>query len=213
MLALPLAAVVAAAEFGIAYAAYLVPGSFASAAVGMAGVSGLLGLLFFAAYLLEIEDEPGLLPSWWVLACSAAVLTGVFAAGLGQQAMHDRGRVERAIVVALRPSGESDVSYSETLTDLSGRPIPGMVSDDSLKVGDRITVTVDPKGMAPLHLGSRPPASRFWWTLAAVLAGLQAMTLVIMGMLSAVELAYGYRFKRLSASRSAHQERAGPAAG
>lgn len=112
VLALPLAAVVAAAEFGIAYAAYLVPGSFASAAVGMAGVSGLLGLLFFAAYLLEIEDEPGLLPSWWVLACSAAVLTGVLAAGLGQQAMHDRGRVERAIVVALRPSGgESDVSY------------------------------------------------------------------------------------------------------
>ena len=37
--------------------------------------------------------------------------------------------------------------------------------------------------------------------------------LVIMGMLSAVELAYGYRLKRLPASRSAHQGQAGPAAG
>jgi hypothetical protein len=169
------------------------------------GVAGLLGLLYFAAFCVGVEDEPGMELPWWVLACLAALVTGVLAAGVSQQAMHDRGRVERAVVAAVHEVDDSEggISYAESLTDLAGRPIPGRVSDDDLEVGDHVTVTVDPRGLAPLHLGSRPPGSEGWWVLAAGLALLQSLTLALMGALSAAELALDHRRRRHRASPKA----------
>jgi hypothetical protein len=187
LLALPTAALVTAAEYGIAYAAFLTPEQFGSVLVGIAGVGILVSLLFLA--MSELADREPFAPFEWVVALCMALVTGVLAAGVSQQTMHDRGRVEHAVVVAVLPDqGENTSGFYARLADLSGRPIPGTVpADDGLAVGDHLTVTVDPKGQVPPYRGGRPTGAGFFWEVAAGLAVLQALLLVVEGLFVAEE--------------------------
>jgi hypothetical protein len=181
------AALVTGAEYGIAYAAFLTPEQFGSVLVGIAGVGILVSLLFLA--MPELADREPFAPFEWVVALCMVLVTGVLAAGVSQQALHDRGRVEHAVVTAVRPDeGENSSGFYARLADLSGRPIPGTVpADDGLAVGDHVTVTVDPEGQVPLYRGARPPGAGGYWAVAAGLAILQALLLVVEGLFAAEE--------------------------
>ena len=110
--------------------------------------------------------------------------------GIQQQVLHDGGRVERAVVASVRPDpDENDTSSTiETVRSASGRSIPGTLKDDSLSVGQSVTVTVDPSGRSPLREGGKPPSAAGTWFAAAW--ALFALQIVLAGYLVARYLRY-----------------------
>ncbi|WP_405731240.1 hypothetical protein OG607_33070 [Streptomyces sp. NBC_01537] len=142
------------------------------------------GLYFLAVYLLfvmvpSIEEPKG----WAILAVlvlpvSALVVMHVTYSGLDQRAMHARGREVRATVTDVYwvDQGADAPLFVAELTDLSGRLVPGKVYGAKVKVGQTVTVTVDPKGKIPLSLGGRPTGSGKL-LVAGIAAGVEILLL------------------------------------
>ena len=110
--------------------------------------------------------------------------------GVQQQALHDRGRVEQAVVASVRPNPDADDTSAtiETVRSASGRPIPGTLKDDTLSVGQRVTVTVDLSGRSPLREGGKPASAAGTWLAAA--GALFALQLALAGYLAARYVRY-----------------------
>jgi hypothetical protein len=173
LLGLPLAALVVGAEYGLGYVAYLTPtpvGSFAVGAVGCFIVIGLLGLVASGYRDMGMPEM--------LVAILVVVTTTVCGLAIGEQMLHERGRVEQAVVTSVTYSSDPEGDGGEvgTVEDLSGHPIPGTISADGLRVGERVTVTVDPEGRRGPERGSAvsSPLWRWFWYLALLLAALQA---------------------------------------
>lgn len=98
--------------------------------------------------------------------------------GLDQRALHARGRQERATVTDVYwvDQGADPPTHVAQPADPSGRPIPGEVSCDGLKVGRTITVTVDPRRKIPVLLGT-PSTGSGKFRAAGITAGVEILFL------------------------------------
>lgn len=198
VLAVPASALVTAGSFGIAYGVARAPGWWASQLVfvgAVLAVGCLIGLVFL---LLDRYREFGKLDV--VAAVCVALTTAAFVYALEQQALHDRGRVERAVVTSVfhadGAGGLSDGGQVARLADLSGHRLPGTVGAAHLAVGDRLTVTVDPEGKFPVRRGPRPGTPTFWWQISAVPAACQALLSAAIGFSTARQNEWYWRFRR-----------------
>jgi hypothetical protein len=142
------------------------------------------GLYLLAVYLLwvmvpSLEEPKG----WGVLALlvlpvSALVVMHLTYSGLDQRAMNARGREVRATVTDTYwvEQGTDPPLFVADAVDPSGRPLPGKIYGAKVKVGQTVTVTVDPEGKVPLSLGGRPQGSgRF--LAAGITAGVEVLLL------------------------------------
>ncbi|MEU2776466.1 hypothetical protein ABZ646_26960 [Streptomyces sp. NPDC007162] len=201
-LAVPASALVTAGSFGIAYAVAEAPDRWASQLVfvgAVLAVGCLIGLVFL---LLDSHREFGKLDV--VAAVCVALTTATFVYALEQQALHDRGRVERAVVTSVFQAGGagglSDGGPVARLADLSGHRLAGTVGAGHLAVGDRLTVTVDPEGKFPVRRGPRPGPPTLWWGIAAVPAACQALLYAAMGFSTARQNEWYWRARRRRAA-------------
>lgn len=129
-------------------------------------------LLYPVVFLLALGVLLTMVPSmekpegWGVLAMivipiSALAVVHLTYSGLDQRALHDRGQEIRATVSDTYwvDEGPSAPLLAAEFKDPSGRPVPGTIYGEKLKVGQTVTVTVDPKGKIPLYRGERPTGS------------------------------------------------------
>ncbi|MEU5538390.1 hypothetical protein [Streptomyces sp. NPDC020362] len=122
---------------------------------------------FLALYLLWVMVPSMEEPEGWgilvliVLPISALVVMHLTYSGLDQRAMRARGKEVRATVTDTYwvDQGTDPPLFVAELKDQSGRPVPGRVFGEKVKVGQTVTVTVDPKGKVPLLMGGRPTGS------------------------------------------------------
>lgn len=100
--------------------------------------------------------------------------------GLNERALHEHGRQVQAIVsrVYSQDNGAAEPpTRMADFTDLSGRPVPGELSDaHGLKVGQRVTLTVDPAGKVPMALGTPTGAHAF--RIVKIAGGTEELLLV-----------------------------------
>lgn len=202
VLAVPASALVTAGSFGIAYGVDSTPDRwptvllFVGALVATGCLLGLVGLL------LDAHREFGKLDV--VAAVCVVLTTATFTYALQQQALHDRGRVERAVVTSVFQAGGagglSDGGRVARLADPSGRPLTGTVGAGSLAVGDRLTVTVDPEGRFAVRRGARPATPRFWWAVSAATAAVQALVCSVIGYSTAVRNEWFWQARRRRAA-------------
>jgi hypothetical protein len=111
-------------------------------------------------------------------ACVLGVATGTYQ-GLDDRVLYEHGRQVQAIVsyVYWQGDGSDPGARMAAFTDLSGRPVPGELSGaDSLKVGQRVVVTVDPAGKVPMVLGTPTGSGDF--RIAKISGGIEVLTLV-----------------------------------
>lgn len=99
-----------------------------------------------------------------------------------QQVFHDRGRVERAVVVAETEKGSlGGVSYTYELRVAAGPPAgPLDTGGQRLSLGSTVTVTMDPEHEVATVLGRRsgpPSTSRAWDEAAEALTGVMVLWL------------------------------------
>ena len=166
--------------------------------VGAAGAAALWGVLHGLAWFVYREKDDAVMVLWIFMAAAlgflvfqlgARVVVAVLFAFLvaavpmmrlhvmRQQIFHDRGRVERAVVVAeTEERGMDGASFIYELRvpdGLSAGPL--YTGDRRLSVGSTVTVTVDPEHEVATVLGRRsgaPAASRALEEAAEALAGL-----------------------------------------
>ncbi|MFE9449910.1 hypothetical protein [Streptomyces sp. NPDC006739] len=176
VLAMAASALLTAGSFGIAYGAASTPDWWASVIVVLGALAALACLLGLPGVLLASSRPLGKLD--FVVAACVVLTTVTFYVALHWQALHDRGRVEQAVVTSVRYEASSPMdggSWVARLSDLSGHRLNGTLGGHHLHAGDRLTVTVDPEGRFPVQRGSRPEAPRNWWRLSALLAAFQAL--------------------------------------
>ncbi|MFF4508238.1 hypothetical protein [Streptomyces sp. NPDC001401] len=141
-------------------------------------------LYFLAFYLLGVMVPSMEEPEGWailallVLPISALVVMHLTYSGLDQRAMHARGQEVRATVTDTYwvDQGADPPLFVAELKDPSGRPVPGRVYGEKVKVGQTIIVTVDPKGKVPLSTGGRPTGSGKF-VAAGIAAGIEILLL------------------------------------
>lgn len=117
----------------------------------------LLTFLMLGLMVPGMEEPKGLgVLAIIVVPIGALAVLHLTYSGLDQRALHARGRVERARVadVYWADQGAEAPTHVADLADLSGRPLWGKVTGDGLKVGQTVTVTVDPQGKIPVLLGT-----------------------------------------------------------
>lgn len=122
----------------------------------------LLALFLLAAMVPSMEAPEG----WAVLVMvvmpvSALAVMHLTYACLDQRALHGRGREVRATVADTYwvDEGADAPLLAAELRDPSGRPVPGRIYGEKVRVGQTLTVTVDPQGRVPLWTGRRPTGS------------------------------------------------------
>jgi hypothetical protein len=155
----------------------------------------LYPLVYLLAFLLLAMMVPGMEEpkGWGVLAIivvpvAALAVMHLTYSGLDQRTLHARGRVERARVTDVYwvDQGADAPTHVAELADPSGRPLPGIVSGDGLKVGQITTVTVDPRGKIPVLLGiSSTGTGKF--RAAGITAGVEILVLAIAAYRGAVD--------------------------
>ncbi|MFD8816856.1 hypothetical protein ACFV23_36565 [Streptomyces sp. NPDC059627] len=202
VLAVPASALVTAGSFGIAYGVASTPARWASLLVFVGALVATGCLIGLVGLLLDAHREFG--KPDVVAAVCVALTTAVFTYALEQQALHDRGRVEQAVVTSVYyadgAGGLGAGGRVARLADLSGHRLAGTVSAEGLATGDRLTVTVDPEGRFAVHRGSRPAAPRLWWEAAALLAALQALICSVTGFSTAVQNEWYWQVRRRTAA-------------
>ncbi|MFJ9626199.1 hypothetical protein ACIRU8_00740 [Streptomyces sp. NPDC101175] len=119
-----------------------------------------LGVLLTMVPSMEKPEGWGLL-AMIVMPIGALAVTHLTYSGLDQQALHDRGREVRATVSDTYwvDEGPSAPLSAARFKDPSGRPVPGTIYGEKLRVGQAVTLTVDPKEKVPLFMGRRPTGS------------------------------------------------------
>ena len=186
-LAVPVSAALTGIAFGVVYGASLTPVGWRNPMVlgfGALVLAGALGGLGFVLYDVRGDDSRG-----WeipvretaVVACVAATVLVCWLA-LEDQALHERGRAVRAVVTDLRPSsGVYDAGTEAILADAAHHRRLGVIGAGHLAVGDRLTVTVDPRGRYGVSAGPPPAAPEWLWDLSAVIAAVQALFTASLG--------------------------------
>ena len=172
LVAVVVCGVLSAAEYGAGYLWHL----------GHHSLAGLIGgavVPALACWYAMWSARGAAVGTALLLVCASVLLTVLSGAALDQRTLDGRGRVEQVVVAAQRvvdPGGDPPQPPYEvvTLTDLSGRPVPGVLAHDGLHVGERITVTVDPKGaVAPVYGAHVHGAGEVWaWAVAVLLVQL-----------------------------------------
>ncbi|MEU9451591.1 hypothetical protein [Streptomyces sp. NPDC048277] len=205
VLAVPASALVTAGSFGIAYGAVEAPGWWASSVVFVMALVATGCLIGLVGLLLDPHREFG--KPDLVAAVCVALTTATFTYALQQQALHDRGRIEQAVVTSVYyvdgGGGLSDGGRVARLADRSGRELAGTVSAGHLAVGDRLTVTVDPEGRLAVQRGSRPGTPRLWWEISALPAALQALVCSAIGFSTARQNEWFWESRRSAAAGAA----------
>lgn len=145
-------------------------------------------LLLFLVFCLLVGLVPDMeVPRGWGVVAVVAVPVAAMAiayltcSGLNQRALHARGTVERARVTSVYSvdGGTEAPTRRALLADLSGRPVPGGgVDADGLRVGQVVTVTVDPRGKVPVLVGTPSTGAR-QFRIAAVAAGAEVLSLAL----------------------------------
>ncbi|MEW1771956.1 hypothetical protein [Streptomyces sp. NPDC086777] len=203
VLAVPASALVTAGSFGIAYGVAGTPDWWSSLLIFVGVVVATGCLIGLVGLLLHPHREFGKLDV--VAAVCVALTTAMFTYTLEQQALHDRGRVEKAVVTSVDYSdgagGLSDGGPVARLADLSGHRLVGTVGAGGLAAGDRLTVTVDPEGRFAVHRGPRPGTPRLEWEATALVAAFQALISSVIGFSTAVQNEWYWRIRRRNATR------------
>lgn len=187
VLAIPASAIVTAGAWGIAYGVANTPNSWNPMWIGfgaLLALAGLLGLVCVLAVLLEnwMRRQYGLLEIGAALC--VALTTGTLCYAMEWQALHDHGRLIKAVVVSEHPAEDEsggDNGNEAILKDTSGHTLAGHIDARRLVVGDTLTVVVDPHGKYGVHRGPIPQAPKLFWQLAAALAVLQALLCAVIG--------------------------------
>ncbi|MEV0736574.1 hypothetical protein AB0I51_11475 [Streptomyces sp. NPDC050549] len=186
-LAVPVSAVLTGMAFGVVYGASLTPVGWRNPMVLGFGALVLAGALLGLAFVLY--DFRGDSTRGWeiplretaVAACVAVTMLVCWLA-LKDQALHERGRAVRAVVTDLRPStGVYDAGTDAILADAAHHRRLGVIGAGHLAVGDRLTVTVDPRGRYDVSAGPPPAAPGWMWDLSAVIATVQALFTASLG--------------------------------
>jgi hypothetical protein len=132
------------------------------------------------AVMLAVDDdsaEMGFFGGVVVTICGLGVATQIYR-GLDERALHEHGRQVQAIVsrVYWQDNGADPPTRLVYVTDLSGQPVPGeLIGANGLKVGQRVTVSVDPAGKVPMALGT-PTGSEAFRT-ARIAGGIEELAL------------------------------------
>ncbi|MGX9889219.1 hypothetical protein [Streptomyces sp. NPDC002276] len=186
VLAVPVSAALTAIAFGLVYGASLTPVGWRNPMVlgfGALVLAGALGGLAFVLYDVRGDDSGWAIPvrETAVAACVAATMLVCWLA-LKDQALHEHGRAVRAVVTDLRPStGVYDAGTNAVLADAAHHRRLGVIGAGHLAVGDRLTVTVDPRGRYGVSAGPPPATPEWLWDLSAVLAAIQALFTASLG--------------------------------
>ncbi|MFI6408253.1 hypothetical protein [Streptomyces sp. NPDC050548] len=184
-LAVPVSAALTGIAFGLVYGASLTPVGWRNPMVlgfGALVLAGALGGLGFVLYDIRGDDIRGIpVRETAVAACVAATMLVCWMA-LKEQALHERGRAVRAVVTDLRPSaGVYDAGTEAVLADAAHHRRLGVIGAGHLAVGDRLIVTVDPRGRFSVSAGPPPATPEWLWDLAAVIAAVQALFTASLG--------------------------------
>ncbi|XUL85754.1 hypothetical protein ACQ86D_02805 [Streptomyces galilaeus] len=161
-LAVPVSAVLTAMAFGLVYGASLTPAGWRNPVVlgiGALMLAGALGGPAFVLYDIRSDTRGWVIPvrETAVAACVAATMLVCWLA-LKDQALHERGRAVRAVVTDLRPSTSVyDAGTNAVLADAAHHRRLGVIGAGHLAVGDRLTVTVDPRAGTASAPARRPP--------------------------------------------------------
>ena len=141
----------------------------------------LLAFLLLGLMVPDMDEPKG----WGILALIAVPICALVVmhltdSGLDQRALHARGREERATVTDVYwvDQGADPPNHVARLADPSGQPLPGVVSGDGLKVGQTVTVTVDPQGKIPVLLGT-PSTGSGKFRAAGITAGVEILFLTL----------------------------------
>ena len=191
VLAVPASAIVTAGAWGIAYGVGRTPAWWNPLVVSfgaLIAVGALLGLVAVLAILLEDWHDRDYGKLEILAAVCVGLTTWALCSALHQQALHDRGRVERAVVASVHPTGDGMGQFTGNVAvvkDSSGRTLAGQIDAARLAVGDSVTVTVDPDGKYGVEAGLPPGAPELVWEAAAALAALQALLCAAIGFFAA----------------------------
>ncbi|NUR57155.1 MAG: hypothetical protein HOV87_00350 [Catenulispora sp.] len=165
-------------EIGVAVGLYLVDNIWLDVVGGLALFIVPIGLY---AVMLAVEEDGldmGFFGGVVVAICGLGVAAQIYQ-GLDERALHEHGRQVQAIVshVYWQDGGADPPTRMVDFTDLSGQPVPGELAGNSgLKVGQRVTVTVDPAGKVPMALGTPTGAGAF--RKAKIAGGIEELALV-----------------------------------
>ncbi|MEU8712294.1 hypothetical protein [Streptomyces sp. NPDC048663] len=187
-LAVPASAALTATAFGVVYGASLTPVGWRNTMVlGFGGVL-LCGALVAVAFgLYDLRDKSTGTRETAVAVCVAVTMFVCWIA-LKDHQLHERGRPVQAVVTALQAGGGVyDAETEAVVADVSHHRPLGAIGAGKLAVGDQVTVTVDPQGRYGVSAGPPPDDIAWLWTLAALIAALQALLTASIGFSAAKE--------------------------
>ena len=155
-------ALMAGFEIGVAVGLHIVKNVWLDVAGALALF--IVPICLYAVMLAVEEDsfDMGFFGGVVVAICGLGVAAQVYQ-GLDERALHEHGRQVQAIVshVYWQDNGSDAPTRMVDFTDVSGQPVPGeLAGAGGLKVGQRVTVTVDPAGKVPMALGTPTGAGR-----------------------------------------------------
>lgn len=165
-------------EVGVAVGLHIVKNVWLDVAGGLALF--IVPICMYAAMLAVEEDglDMAFFGGVVVAICGLGVAAQVYQ-GLDERALHEHGRRVEAVVSHVRwqNNGSDPPTRMVDVTDSSGRPVPGeLTGGDGLKVGQRVTVTVDPAGKMPMVLGTPTGAGAFH--TAKIAGGIEGLALL-----------------------------------
>ena len=126
----------------------------------------------------EVDLDMGFFAGFAIAICGVVVTAQTYQ-GLDDRVLHERGRQVQAVVSHQysQDNGADPPTRMTEFTDLSGQPIPGELSGvGGLKVGQRVTVTVDPAGKVPMVLGT--PTGAGACHIVKITGGVEGLLLV-----------------------------------
>jgi len=178
MLLVAYSAVLLGFEIGAAAGLHVVKNIWLDLAGGMAILIVPTTLYAVTLAIGEDDSELSFFPGVAVALCGLIMSAQTYK-GLNERALHEHGRQMQAIVsrVYSQDNGPDPPTPLADFTDLSGRPVPGELSDPhGLKVGQRVTITVDPAGKEPMVLGT--PTGDEAFRVVKIAGGIEVLLLV-----------------------------------
>ncbi|NUP50110.1 MAG: hypothetical protein HOW97_22775 [Catenulispora sp.] len=165
-------------EIGVTVGLHIVKNIWLNVAGGL--LLFVVPICLYAAMLAVEEDslDVGFFGGVVVALCGLGVAAQLYQ-GLDERALHEHGRQVQAVVshVYWQDGGSDAPTRMVDFTDLSGQPVPGALAGaGGLKVGQRVTVTVDPAGKVPMALGTPTGAGAFH--TAKIAGGIEELALI-----------------------------------
>lgn len=166
-------------EIGLAVGLHIVKNVWLDVVGGMAMF--VVPALSYTMMLAVEEDTPEAGFFGGVVVTLAGLVVGAqLYQGLDERVLHEHGRQVQAVVsrVYWQSDGTDGSTRMADFTDLSGQPVPGELSEaGGLKVGQQVTLTVDPAGKVPMALGTPPTGDGAFHTVK-IACGVEALALL-----------------------------------